>query len=309
MQRQLKKTYLFAFSLLLGLALSTPATAQTYTTIDYPGAVKTIATGINSFGTIVGDFCSICKDKDKNVHGYILNQGAFTQIDPPGSVFTRALGINNAGAIVGYYRRTANGTDHGYLLSGGTFTAIDFPGASQTHAIGIDSVGGIFGSYCSGGNSCYSIAKSVHGFQLSGGVFTTIDAPGATYTELWGHDSAGQLAGRYQDASGIFHAFLLSNGSLTSIDFPGAAETSPGGVTFVGGINAGGDIASTYCTTEPCSNPSLSFHSFLLSGGTYTKIDVPGAAITLAAGVNSSDDVVGGYFDSSGEPHGFLRVP
>lgn len=151
------KLSLLALSLLSGLALSMPAAGQSYTTIDYPGAIRTIATGINSFGTIVGDFCSICKDNgiiDKEVHGYMLNQFAFTQIDVPGSDFTRALGINDAGAIFGYYRKTTSGTDHGYLLSGGTFSAIDFPGASQTHALGIDSAGDIFGSYCSGGNSC-----------------------------------------------------------------------------------------------------------------------------------------------------------
>lgn len=307
------KLYPLAFGLLLGLLLSMPATGQTYTTIDYPGAIRTIATGINSFGTIVGDFCSICKDNgiiDKEVHGYMLNQGAFTQIDVPGSDFTRPLGINDAGAIVGYYRKTLNGKDHGYLLSGGTFTAIDFPGASQTHAIGIDSAGDIFGSYCSGGNSCYnSIAKSVHGFQQSGGVFTTIDVPGATYTELWGQDSAGQIAGRYQDASGIFHAFLLINGNLTSVDFPGAAETAPGFWSFAGGFNANGDIASGYCTAEPCANLTPNDHGFLLSGGLYTTIDFPGAVLTTAFGLNSLGDVVGGYFDTSGGIHGFLRTP
>jgi probable HAF family extracellular repeat protein len=310
---QLRLSFWLTFiSLVAGLTLATPVAAQTYTSIDYPGAVKTIATGINSAGTIVGDFCFICKNNER-VHGYILNQGAFTQIDFPGSVLTRPLGINDAGDIVGYSRKTTNGTDHGFLLSGGTFTAIDFPGATQTHAIGIDTAGEIFGSYCIGGNSCYGtgskVLRNAHGFRLSGGIFTTIDFPGSIVTELWGQDSAGQIAGRYQDASGVFHAFLLSNGSFTSIDFPGAAETATEWISFVGGINASGDIASTYCTSEPCLNPSSNFHSFLLSAGTYTTIDFPVAAVTIAAGVNSSEDVVGGYFDSSGGIHGFLRTP
>jgi uncharacterized membrane protein len=301
--------YLTIIGLLSGLALSTPATTQTYTPIDYPGAVKTVATGINTGGTIVGDFCIVCKNNER-VDGYILSQGAFTQIDFPGSVFTRPLGINDAGSVVGYHRKTTSGTDHGFLLSGTNWFAIDFPGASQTHAIGIDRAGDIFGGYCSGGNSCYAPGKAVHGYMLSGGIFTTIDFPGAIFTEVWNTDRAGQIAGRYQDASGLFHVFLLSNGGFTSIDFPGAAETAPGSYSLVGGINAGGDIASTYCAAEPCGNPSSSVHGFLLSEGVYTPIDFPGAIATLAAGVNSSDDVVGVYFDSvGGGIHGFLRTP
>lgn len=302
-----RKLYPFVFSLLLGFLPSTPAAAQTYATIDYPGACNTIATAINAAGTIVGDFAPTCKVPE-TVHGYILSQGTFTQFDFPGSTMTRPLGINDFGDIVGYYRNSKQGKDRGFLLSGGTYTAIDVPGASQAHAIGIDSTGTIFGSYCIGGNSCYPI-KSLHGFMLSGGLFTTIDFPGALSTELWSRDRAGQIAGRYQDASGAFHAFLLSNGTFTSIDFPGAAETATEWISLVGGLNASGDIASTYCTSEPCVNPSSNFHSFLLSAGTYTTIDFPGATVTIAAGVNSSVEVVGGFFASSGGIHGFLRVP
>lgn len=303
--------YLTIIGLLLGLALGAPATAQTYTPIDFPGAVETIATGINTAGTIVGDFCVICKNGFEILHGYILRQGTFTQIDFPGAGSTRPLGINDGGSIVGYYWfPNQNSKTHGFLFSGGVFTAIDYPGADQTHAIGIDRAGEIFGGYCIGGNSCYAPGNSVHGYRLSGGVFTTIDFPGAIFTEVWNTDRAGQIAGRYQDASGVFHVFLLSNGSFTSIDFPGAAETAPGWYSLVGGINAGGDIASIYCAAQPCGNPSPSVHGFVISEGVYTPIDFPSVTATLAAGVNSSDDVVGVYFDSvGGGVHGFLRVP
>jgi uncharacterized membrane protein len=298
---------MLAISLLLGLALSTTATGQSYTTIDYPGACGTIATAINSAGTIVGDFGFSCKTPEV-IHGYILSQGAFTRIDYPGATSTRPLGINGSGDIVGWYRNSKGGKDRGFLFSGGVFTPIDFPGASQTHAIGIDSVGNIFGSYCIGGNSCYPI-DALHGFMLSRGVYTTIDVPGALLTEVWGHDRAGQIAGRYQDANGLFHAFLLSNGSFSSIDFPGAAETAPGWYSFTGGINANGDIATTYCTAEPCANPSSSTHGFSLIGNVYTTIDFPAATVTIAGALNSSDNVVGPYHNASGSWHGFLYTP
>jgi hypothetical protein len=303
--------YPLAFGLLLGLLLSTTATGQTYTTIDYPGACGTIATAINSAGTMVGDFGFSCKTPEV-IHGYIWSQGAFTRIDYPGATSTRPLGINDSGDIVGWYRNSKGGNDRGFLFSGGAFTPIDVPGASQTHPIGIDSVGTISGSYCKGGNSCYNSyypAEALHGFLFSGGVFVTIDFPGALATEVWGHDRAGQIAGRYQDASGFFHAFLLSNGSFSSIDFPGAAETAPGWYAFTGGINANGDIATVYCAAEPCTNPSSSTHGFLLIGDVYTTIDFPGATTTIGFGVNSSDNVIGAYHNASGSWHGFLYTP
>src|SRR5580698_7973480 len=40
--------------------------------------------------------------------------------------------------------------------------------------------------------------------------------------------------------------------------------------------------------------------------GRYTSIDVPGAADTIAVGVNDSGVVSGFYEDSSGNDHGFL---
>lgn len=307
--------YVAIGGLLSSLALSMPATAQTYTSINYPGAVKTIATSINTGGTIVGDFCVICKNGFEVLHGYILSQGKFTQIDFPGAESTRPLGINDADSIVGYYwfpnQNTNNGKTHGFVFSGGIFSSIDFPGASQTRAIGIDRAGDVFGGYCSSGASCYAPGEAVHGYMLiSGSIFTTIDFPGAIFTEVWGRDSAGRIAGRYQDASGLFHVFLLNNGSFSSIDFPGAAETAPGWYSLAGGINAGGDIASIYCAAEPCANPSPNVHGFLLSEGVYTTIDFPGAIATLCCGVNSSDALVGPYFDSvGGGIHGFLRVP
>jgi uncharacterized membrane protein len=302
------KLYSLAFSLLLGFLLSIPASGQTFTSIDYPGAAWTIATGVNFKGTIVGDFCTICKPHEV-VRGYILSQGMFTEIDFPGAAFTRPLGINDDGDIVGFYRDNPTSQDHGFLLSGGSFSSIDFPGASQTHAIGIDLAGDIFGGYCSGGNACYTPGENVHGFRLSGGIFTTIDFPGAIFTEAWRQDRAGQIAGRYQDANGVFHIFLLNNGSFTSIDFPGAAETAPSWYAAVGGFNAGGDIASVYCTAEPCTNPSPSGHSFLLKNGQFTSFDPPSSLGSEATGINSIDEIVGIDVGEDGRFHGYLRTP
>jgi hypothetical protein len=51
------KLYLLAFGLLLGLALSSPAAAQTYTPIDCPGFPATLATDIMTPARSSGSAC------------------------------------------------------------------------------------------------------------------------------------------------------------------------------------------------------------------------------------------------------------
>jgi probable HAF family extracellular repeat protein len=50
---------------------------------------------------------------------------------------------------------------------------------------------------------------------------------------------------------------------------------------------------------------------FLYSNSTYTALDDPSAGQfgTNAAAVNDAGQIVGGYYDSSGNPHGFLTGP
>src|SRR5258708_27416344 len=44
----------------------------------------------------------------------------------------------------------------------------------------------------------------------------------------------------------------------------------------------------------------------LADGPTYTTIDFPGAATTLAWGINTRGDIVGGYLNADKSDHGFL---
>jgi len=50
-------------------------------------------------------------------------------------------------------------------------------------------------------------------------------------------------------------------------------------------------------------------HGFLLSDGTYTTIDVPGASQTIANGINNEGYIVGYYIDADGHQHGFVAAP
>ena len=47
---------------------------------------------------------------------------------------------------------------------------------------------------------------------------------------------------------------------------------------------------------------------FVLSGGSYTTLGVPGAIETTRAnGINDAGQIVGEYVDAGGREHGFLR--
>jgi len=311
MHRKINNTQVLAFCLPLVFAWNTPAAAQTYTTIDPPGAVFTGAFGINDALQIVGRYT----DSVAITHGFLFDHGSYTSFDVPGGSFTDPAGINSKGQVVGSY--SLDNVSHSFLLSSGTFTTIDPPGAHGSEAHGINRNGDIVGSYAQ--NILFSPNTAAtngtgHAFLLKGGIFTTIDFPGATYTEGWRIDDVGNIIGRYQNGDGKYHIYLLSNGTFTTIsDVPGAVQTA---FFELGGLNRNGDIAATYCSATPCPWGFQGFfkttgivHAFLLSGGVYTTTDFPGATASGAFGLNSFDDIAGTYIDSSGKVHGFLRIP
>ncbi len=286
------------------------ASGPTFTTIDFPGAVFTLAVDINNSGQILGRYI----DTAGINHGFLLSNGTFTTITFPGATFTRAVGINGNGDIVGDYVPQASGNSirsNGYLLRGGVFTSISFPNADGTTAVGINKNGDIVGFYID--------SKGTHGFLLRGGVFSSIDFPGAdAFTQAWRINDGGEIDGRYQGGDSKYHVFTLSNGSFSSVpDFPGAVQVAPGNFNEVGGLNNVGDIVSTYCTSNPCTGFGATLinakgieHGFLLSGGVFTTIDFPVAFSTEPLGVNDSGDIVGFYGDiKTLGAHGFLRTP
>src|SRR2546427_10609781 len=81
-------------------AASDPGQPAKFTQIDVPGALFTVANGINPQGDIVGAYV----DSSGRLHGFLLSKGKFTTIDPPGANLTVALHINPEGAITGLYR-------------------------------------------------------------------------------------------------------------------------------------------------------------------------------------------------------------
>jgi probable HAF family extracellular repeat protein len=125
---------------LLLIFLPCIAFSYTFTSIDYPGADRTIAYGINDNNQIVGYYAN-----GTGYYGFLKDGENFNSFSYPGSA-TYAHAINNNGQIVGFYVNATSGT-HGFLKDGANFYSLDYPSASETYAYGINDNGQIVGSY------------------------------------------------------------------------------------------------------------------------------------------------------------------
>ena len=292
------KVFRFAAMCVIGVALATfsIASAQTYTTVDFPGAVATTLNGgPNPQGTSVGSYT----DTSNVTHGFTLTKkDVFTSFDPPGSTLTTPNFISPQGVIVGGYNDSSI-VSHGFILDGGKYTTLDFPGAPGTTLTGLNPSGEMSGFSCSD-PACGTTgnASTNHSFTVSKkGVFTSFDPPGAVSSTASTVNPSGAVVGAFTDSGGVTHGYLRHHGKFTTIDFPGAI------LTFAGGNNPEGDVVGEYIDTANVA------HSFLLSNGVFTSFDPPGATFSDASGINPGGIIVGIYVDSANAVHGFIRTP
>ncbi len=303
-------------------------------------------TAITAIDT-AGDVAGIYLDTNNVVHGFVLPAGGTIQTFNVSSAGTNAgqgtfpSSINSSGVIAGGYTDSINAA-HGFVrAANGTITTFDAPGAPTTTAnrgtvaMGINDSGVIVGFYSTG---TYNTNSVYHGFQrlaTSPYTITNIDAPNAGTgngpgfkqgTEAYGINASGEIVGSYTDSNFYHHGFLLSGSTYTVIDPPGASTTqciNSHGKNF-GGANAdsidtAGDIAGSYLDT------SCAQHGFVrTASGTYTSLDAAGADTSpcsssagvgetlcgtglLAVLIDSVGDITGGYADTNGILHGFVR--
>src|SRR5262245_33341147 len=206
----------------------------------------------------------------------------FLNIDPPLTTgFTETFGINNSGQIVGYFDSPQR---HGFLYSGGTYTTLDVPMASSTEADGINDLGHVVGTYQAGGK--------FHGYIYRNGTYTTLDDPlGTVETVAQGVNNADQVVGFYLASTGVFHGFFVDAafGLYAPIDDPNAGTSGGGGGqgTYAQDINNAHQIVGYYVDS------SNRYHGFLYANGSYATLDVPGATLTRALGINDVGQIVG----------------
>lgn len=187
-----------------------------YRLISIPGAVSSVATGINSSGQIVGYYT----DSSDTSHAFYDSAGTIETVDNTAGTGTIAFDINDSGEIVGAFA-DSSGNVHGYVDVGGTFTKFDDPNVvNGTYGVGINDSGEIVG--------WWEDSLSVdHGYILSGigGTFTEVDFPLATNTQLGGVNNGGEVSGYYQDASNVNHGLIYSDGAYAEVDVVGASGT------------------------------------------------------------------------------------
>lgn len=249
-----------------------------FTSIDFPGAVSTVAQGINAGGEVVGWYNNAA-DAASIVHGFLMNRDGFTPVDFPGAIATDARGIGPRGEIVGVFYTAAGtnatGTMNGYHVRHGEFRVANYPGHLNTIAQRINRRGEIVGCFHdnnmtstmfgmtltrNGSNSIsvpasmnngitpdgrkiagsYTLLGKGRGYLIEDGVFTPFDVPGSIFTAAWDISPTGEVVGAYRSPDNVRHGFLWNNEGFTTIDYPGASDTR----AF--GINAGGDIVGDY---------------------------------------------------------------
>jgi probable HAF family extracellular repeat protein len=154
------------------------------------------------------------------------------------------------------------------------YTTVNVPGAIATVLGGINNAGVIVGQY-------EDKKEVVHCFMLVGSKVTTINHPNAVSDGCIHINSAGAIVGFWKNSAAVTTGFLYQNGKFTNIPGPSGAKSS---VAY--GINDNGQIVGYF------TDSSGKDHGFLLAGTKYTILNVPGAASTIATGINKAGNIV-----------------
>jgi uncharacterized membrane protein len=273
----------------LRVGASPAAGSYTLTTIDYPAdnVWATYTGAINNRGDIVGGY--IIRPTG---HNFLLKQGNFIELPLSG-----VGGCNDRGDLVGGYT-DEEGIAQVYLARGGDYelTIFDVFGSDYAQARDVNESGTIVGFWHRIKDGTYQ------GFVWDKGEISEISIPGATNTYITGINARGDMVGSWEDADMNRYGFALLHGQFIDLDALFKTHLEPYGINDIG------QIVGTY-------DRSGTAHGFLLSGGTITEIDYPGAieGSTVVLGINSVGQIVGNYRaaypDGHVARHGFLGQP
>ena len=337
----LRLRVLLVAGLIAVTSLSTASAASNFTTVDVTGAGTGAQQGTAIVGIdAAGDVAGIWLDSNGLSHGFVRSaSGTITKFDVAngGSCVaatqgTFPTGMDTAGNIVGI-SRDANLVYHGFVraASSGTITCFDVTGAGTnqqfstsegTKSFGINATAGIVGFYVDANVGYHGFIRAANGTLTS-----PLNAPDAGTsgflggTQAFSINDSGEIAGIYYDSNFLPHGFVRSaSGTFTEFDAPGGGNFTNGNnqtlSISVMSIDAAGDVAGSYYDTN------LAQHGFLrAANGTFTTLNAPGAGAspcpqygtgsrlcgTFAVVLDATGDITGGYADSNGIAHGFVR--
>jgi hypothetical protein len=166
---------------------------------------------------------------------------------------------------------------------------INPPGSISTYAIGINTASSVVGNFTTS-------TGVVHGYKFAAGKYTTITFPHSNkFTRANGINDSNLIVGDFFGTDNFYHGFTFSGGKYTQYDVQkGVVSTS------IFDVNNNGDFVGAAGVGGPNQG-------FINIGGTVTEFYGSGTDNTYALGINNTDAVVGQYYDSSNNSHGFLR--
>lgn len=222
----------------------------TFKIIDYPSAISTTLTSINSGGKIFAGYF-VDNANDYTTWGFIRNHGIWSQYKDFGTPrghnsINELLGINDAGIAVGFYVNSS-GDDVPYELAINHFTNFKPPGFVSATATGINQRGDVTGSET-------LASKATEGWLLRGGVYSQFTYPGSTMTEALSLNYQEQVVGAYVDGKGT-HGFILTNpGSPNGKFWQSIDEPNAAGTTEITGISGHHTITGWYVDSDGNTN-------------------------------------------------------
>jgi len=259
------------------------------TSFDVPyGPNSTIATGINSKGTIVGAYAG-------DTFGFLRSpEGAFRRFRiPHGKDITYPSVINDDGWVAGIYLPHRNGFDQPFVRSpDGQVTEFTIPGTLGADIYGINASGAVTGD--AGG---LGFIRNLDGSIIRFGV------QGAALTYPKSINASGVVVGVAQFANASKGFIRAANGIVSLIDVPSGTSKWGTGV-YATGINASGRAIGSW---ESAIGGAKAF--IRAADGTFTSFSVGQSGNMFPVGVNDDGVVAGSYEDAASHYVGFLYIP
>lgn len=255
------------------------------------GVAGSSATGINSSGTVIGDFPS-----GGNTHGFVNSGGAITDLGTLGGANTFAAGINNAEKIVGRSDDGAGNT-RAFLYVNGVMTDLGTLGGPNSRAAAINNRDDIVGS----ADVPPALGSYSSAFLLRPGVlmqdlgrFEVPDPEGGSAAQDINDKRkivGGSVLGPYTPPESPFHAFLFECEEMKDLG------TLGGQFSLAHAINIRGEIVGEASTPVLMKN-----RAFLYRRGVMKSLGtLPGGDFSSARDINDKGQVVGFSLAAPGE--------
>ena len=273
------RSFILAAALSVGLALSAPASALSYTALDLGDALN--ATGINASGQVVG----VANIDAGTWHGFVTgaNGSGMTELGTLGGTQTVATGINASGQVTGYARTADNVFEHAYITgaNGSGMTDLGTLGGMHSNAYGINASGQVVGTANTTDEDIW------HAFITgpNGSGMRDLGTLGGTYSGARGINAKGQVVGSSRTSDSSVHAFITGANGVGMTDL----GTLGGMRSDAYGINTSGQVVGSSRTSDS------SDHAFITgaNGVGMTDLGTLGGTHSNAMGINTSGQVVG----------------